>query len=107
MPRKAETLLKLINLPNCRKEPNDLGYTYVSSTQFAAVFGILFRIENDLVTFIEAFIAFGNNCREMNEHIVTAVIVGNEAEALFGIEPFYCTIIHIIGTSINLLALMV
>ena len=38
--------------------------------------------------------AFDLNCREMDKHIIAAVVVGNEAVALFSIEPLHCSGVH-------------
>lgn len=67
---------------------------YVDRAKFCAVLGIRLSVKRYLLTLGKRFEAFDLNCGEVHEHIVTAVVVGNEAIALFRIEPLYCTVIH-------------
>ncbi len=67
---------------------------YIDRAEFCTVFGIGFGVKRDLLTFGKGLEAVNLNCREMDKHIIAAVIVGNEAVALFSIEPLHCSGVH-------------
>jgi hypothetical protein len=66
----------------------------VDSTQLAAVFGVLLGVKGNSCAFIKGFVAVTLDSGEMHKHILAAVVVADEAEALFGIEPLYSTALH-------------
>jgi len=68
--------------------------TNVDCSQLCAVLRIGLGVKRDLLTLGERFEALGLDCREMNEHIVAALFVGNKAVAFFCVEPLHCTFIH-------------
>jgi|SRR5690349_4432307 hypothetical protein len=57
-------------------------------------FGAALRFEADLLAFSEALEAVAANFGEVREQVVTAVIRGDEAEALCIVEPLDGTGIH-------------
>ena len=67
---------------------------YVYRSQLCAVLGIRLGIERNLLTLIERLEPFGLNCRKVNEDIIAAVVVGNEAIALLSVKPLYRTSVH-------------
>jgi hypothetical protein len=52
------------------------------------------QFEADLLAVIEIAHTGALNCGDVNEHVCRAVIRLNEAEALCGIEPLYCSSAH-------------
>ncbi len=47
-------------------------------------------IDDDLLPFAEAREPRSLKSGDVNEHVPSATIAGNETEALLGIEPFHC-----------------
>jgi hypothetical protein len=47
-------------------------------------------IDNDLLPFAEAHKPGSLKNRDVNEHVLSATVEGNEAVAPLGIEPFHC-----------------
>jgi hypothetical protein len=52
-------------------------------------FGALDDVEIDFVSFLQGFESFLLYSREVNEDILTAILLFNKAESLGIIEPFY------------------
>ena len=67
----------------------------VDRSQLRAVLGILLGLECDLLTLVQRLEALGLNCRKVNEHIISAIVVGNEAVSLFSVEPLHCSGVHL------------
>lgn len=72
----------------------ELDYLNVNSAKFAAVFGILFNVKSNFLTFCKSFEAVGYDSGEVNEDIFAVFIAGNKAETFLVVKPFYCTLIH-------------
>lgn len=67
---------------------------YVSCAHLSGVFGVYFDIESNLLSLIQSFETFSLNSGKMNEYVIAAVIVCNEAKAFLRIKPLNCTLIH-------------
>ena len=67
----------------------------VDRSQLRAVLGILLGLECDLLTLVQRLEALGLNCRKVNELIISAIVVGNEAVSLFSVEPLHCSGVHL------------
>lgn len=67
---------------------------YVGCTQFAWVFRIAFYIKAYLLSFGKSFKTISCNAGEMDEHVISTLVIGNKSEPFAFIEPFYCTFIH-------------
>lgn len=66
----------------------------VGSAKLAGVLGVGFRLKGDLLAFFQLFKAIALDGGEVNEDIAASIVIGDEAVALFGIEPFNSTIQH-------------
>ena len=73
-----------------------LHYANINSPQLAGIFGIRLGGIGNLLTLFQSLEAVCDNSGEVNENIVAAVVVRNEAEAFCGVKPFYCTLIHVV-----------
>src|SRR5882757_5381055 len=51
-------------------------------------------VELDLLVLVERLVAIGLNGRVVNEDVVAAVLLGDEAEALLGVEPLNGALSH-------------
>ena len=60
-----------------------------------AVDDISFDIESNSLALIQSLETVRNDSGEMYEYILAALVVGNEAEALICVKPFYCTFAHV------------
>ena len=69
--------------------------TYVDRTEFAAVLGIRLGFKLDLLAFRQGLEAIHLDRGEMHKNIVAAIVIGDEAEAFFRIEPFNCTVHYV------------
>ena len=67
----------------------------VDRSQLRAVLGVRLGLERDFLTLIQRFEALDLDCGKVNEHIISAVVVGNEAVSLFSIEPLHCSGVHL------------
>lgn len=79
----------------CEQSGTRLQGTNVDSANLAAVAGVGLGVKRDLLTLGEGLEALGDDRGEVDENILAAIVVGNKAEALFRIEPFYGTLIHL------------
>ena len=94
-------ILGLLNRP-AKKPPNGRlfcwlyrsGEADVHCPKLAAVFGVGLRVVCNLLAFLQGFEPIGLDGGKVHKHIVAAVVVGDKAEALRLIEPFYSTVIH-------------
>ena len=68
----------------------------VHGAQLAAVLGIGFDVEGDLLALGKRLEAVRDDRGEMNENVIAAVVVGNEALTFFVVEPFDRTSIHLL-----------
>ena len=68
---------------------------YVDSAEFAGILGIGLGVIGDLLALGQSTEALGLDGGEVDEHVAAAVIVGDEAEALFVVEPFDSAVIHV------------
>jgi hypothetical protein len=66
----------------------------VDCSELCAVLRIGLGIESYLLTLSESLEALNLDRGEMYEHIVSTVVVGNKAVALFRVEPLDRTVIH-------------
>ena len=66
----------------------------VYSAKLCAVLGIGLGVKRYLLALTQRSEALYLDGREVNEHILAALFIGNEAVAFFRIEPFYRTFIH-------------
>ena len=64
-----------------------------------AVLRVGLGLKGDLLAFVQRLEAVALNCGEMYEYVLAALIVGDEAVALFCVKPFDCTVVNC-GTSI-------
>ena len=71
-----------------------LGSHHVDSAQLVGVLGIGLHIISDLLALLEGLEAVAHDGGEVDEHVVAALVVGNEAEALGLVEPLDSTVIH-------------
>ena len=67
---------------------------YIYSSHLCAVLGVRLNIKGHLLTFLECLVTLALDNREMNEDIVSALVVGNKSVSLFSVKPFYSTVIH-------------
>lgn len=72
-----------------------LSRLYVDSASSARVLRISFDIESNSLTLVQSLEAVGYDSGEMYEYVLAALVVGNEAEALICVKPFYCTFAHV------------
>ena len=68
---------------------------HVDSAELAGILGIGLGVVGDLLALGQGTEALGLDGGEVDEHVAAAVIVGDEAEALFVVEPFDSTVIHV------------
>ena len=68
---------------------------HVDSAQLAGILGIGLGVVGDLLALSQGAEALGLDGGEVDEHVAAAVIVGDEAEALFVVKPFDSTVIHV------------
>ena len=54
-------------------------------------FSAAFDGEGNFLTFIQRFVAFVLDSREVYEHVFRAIVRSDEAEAFVSVEPFYDT----------------
>ena len=71
----------------------------VDGAHFAAVLRVGLDVEGDLLALLQRLEAVALDGGEVDENVVAAVIVGDEAEALGFVEPFDSTVIHKTSTS--------
>jgi hypothetical protein len=71
------------------------GDANVDGTHLFVVLGIGLYFVVDLLAFFQLLEAFTLNGGKMDEYIATAIIVGDEAVAFFGIEPLDSTAEHV------------
>ena len=88
--RKQKTAARRILRPTAFVE-QILQSNHVHSAQLAAVLGIGLHIVGDLLALVQRTVASTLDSGEVDEHIVAALIVGDEAVALLSVEPFYST----------------
>lgn len=70
------------------------GNAHVDSAQLGGILGVGLGVKNHLLAFQQGLEAVGDNGGKVYEHVAAAVVVGNKAEALALVKPFYCTVIH-------------
>ena len=73
---------------------SDLDDSDIDSAELAIVLGIRLCFEGDLLAFLQFLEAITQDRGEVDEDIAAAVIVGDEAVALFRVEPFDSTVQH-------------
>src|ERR1700712_4815388 len=56
--------------------------------------GTLRDVELDLLVLVEGLVALRLDGRVVNEDVIAAVLLGDEAEALLGVEPLNCALSH-------------
>jgi hypothetical protein len=71
-----------------------LGNTHIDRVDLLAVLGVSLRIERNLLAFRQRLETVALDGREMHEHILTTVVIGDKSETLILIEPFHSTVIH-------------
>ena len=71
-----------------------LDHSNIDGAELALVFRIGFCFERDLLAFLQLLEAFALNGGEVDKDITTAIVIGDEAVALFGIKPFNSTVQH-------------
>lgn len=69
--------------------------TNVDSAQLIGVLGIGLGLKLNLLALGEVLEALDLDGREVNENVVAAVVVGNKAIALTGVEPFNSSAVHV------------
>ena len=67
---------------------------HVDSAELAGILGIGLGVISDLLALSQSTEALGLDSGEVDEHVAAAVIVGDEAKALFVVEPFDSAVIH-------------
>jgi hypothetical protein len=68
--------------------------TYVNSSELSRVLGIGLGLELYLLTLGQILEALAEDSGEVYENIVAAIVIGNEAVALSGVEPLNSSGIH-------------
>ena len=64
----------------------------VHSAEFVRIAGIGLDIIGYLLAFVQRLEAIANDRGEVHEYIVAALVIGDKTEALFRVEPFYCSL---------------
>ena len=86
------------NVPQLRDVPFSrsmkLLADHVDSAELAGILGIGLGVVGDLLALSQGTEALGLDGGEVDEHVAAAVVVGDEAEALFVVEPFDSAVIH-------------
>ena len=75
-------------------QSNQLFGHNVDSAELAGILGIGLGVVGHLLALSQGAEAVGLDGGEVDEHVAAAVIVGDEAEALFVVEPFDSAVIH-------------
>ena len=70
-----------------------------SYEQLVGILGIGLNLIGNLLALLEGLEAVAHDGGEVDEHVVAALVVGDEAEALGLVEPLDSTVIHNNGTS--------
>ena len=76
----------------------------VDGAELAGILGIGLGVIGHLLALGQGTEALGLDGGEVDEHVAAAVIVGDEAEALFVVEPFDSAVIHSGSTSQKMLS---
>ena len=77
-----------------RRSIRMLGGDHVDRTQLVGILGIGLHIIGDLLALLKGLEAVAHDGGEVHEHVVAALVVGDEAEALGLVEPLDSTVIH-------------
>ena len=72
---------------------------HIDGAKLARILGIGLGVVSDLLTLGQSAETLGLDSGEVDEHVAAAIIVGDEAEALFVVKPFDCAVIHNCCTS--------
>src|SRR5215510_9623478 len=63
--------------------------------------GTLGDLELDLLVLVQGLVALGLNRRVVNEDVVAAAVLSDEAEALFCVEPLNGALSHVLVTPLS------
>src|SRR4051812_9472434 len=63
--------------------------------------GTLGDLELDLLVLVQGLVALGLNRRVVNEDVVAAAVLSDEAEALFCVEPLNSALSHVLVTPLS------
>lgn len=68
--------------------------TYIDSSELSRVLGIGLGLELYLLALGQIFEALAEDSGEVNKNVIAAIVIGNEAVALSGVEPLNSSGIH-------------
>src|SRR6187401_256404 len=85
-------------LDRCRSRPLLLCYAKSDSANVLRLraLGTLRDVELDLLVLVEGLVALRLDGRVVNEDVIAAVLLGDEAEALLGVEPLHGALCHVL-----------